>query len=316
MKRVLFALAIMTFLTLTIACQQGKEVASESKVDTQADIQAIKDIVADFNVALNSGDIGNASFHMADEFIVIPPNRPLLNGKDASVRDLQQLFDQFTFKELDVVKDVQINGDLAVTHYTWTCETTPKAGGEPTNDNGNGIIVLRKQPDDIWKFIYLIYSNESLVSPEQPAVFSLPATIGAADPLIGTWKLNVAKSKYPSTQPAPKELTETYREINGGLIDFTYESVQADGTKELFKATWHAEGGTVNISEGQANPGRSYVETLLEPGNWYVTVLQDGKQIATMHKFISKDGKTMTQTSTDVDKDDKPSEILRVYEKQ
>ena len=61
--------------------------------------------------------------------------------------------------------------------------------------------------------------------------------MGATDPLIGTWKLNVSKSKFPPAQPAPKELTETYREIKGGLIDFTYEAVRVDGTKELFKAT-------------------------------------------------------------------------------
>lgn len=131
----------------------------EPSVDIGADIQAIKDLVADFNVALNTGDIDKASFYFADEVIVIPPNRSILMGKAAFINDLQQLFEQFTFKEVDVVKDVQIRGDLAVIHYTWTCETTPKAGGEPTNANGNGIMFLKKQPDNIWKFIYLFGSS-------------------------------------------------------------------------------------------------------------------------------------------------------------
>ncbi len=148
------------------------------------------------------------------------------------------------------------------------------------------------------------------------SVFILPGSLWAADPIIATWKLNVTKSKYPPNENPPRELTETYREINGDLIDFTYDITQADGTNILFKATWPAEGGIITISEGQGDEKISYVETLLEPGNWYVTVLQDGKQITTMHKLISKDGKTMTQTITSVNNEGKKFTITRIYEKQ
>lgn len=148
------------------------------------------------------------------------------------------------------------------------------------------------------------------------SVFAFPSILFAADPIIGTWKLNVSKSKYPSNEKPPREVTETYREIDGGRIELTYEGIEDDGTKFLFKATWPVEGGLANIIEGQANPKRSYVETLLEPGNWYVTVLDDGKQTGVMHKIFSRDGKIMTQTSTSVDEEGKKVNIVRVYEKQ
>lgn len=148
------------------------------------------------------------------------------------------------------------------------------------------------------------------------SILLLPGLLWAADPIIGTWKLNVSKSKYPPGENPPKEQSETYREKEGGRIELIWEAVQADGTKELFKATWPAEGGAVSISEGQANPGRSYVETLLKPGEWYVTVLQDGKQIAFMHKVISKNGKAMTQKETFIGEDGIRKEIVRMHEKQ
>lgn len=146
-------------------------------------------------------------------------------------------------------------------------------------------------------------------------ILFLPTTSWAADPIIGTWKLNISKSKYPLNREPPKELTETYREIEGGLIDFTYDVIQADGSKMLFKGTWPVEGGVLTAPEGQLPEGRSYVETLLEPGNWWVTVLQDGKQMGGIHKVVSKDGQTLMQTTIGIDHEGF-FEMIQVYEKQ
>jgi hypothetical protein len=96
-----------------------------------------------------------------------------------------------------------------------------------------------------------------------------------SDPIIGTWKLNIPKSKYPSNKNPSREITEIYRMINGGRIGFTYEAVQADGSKSLFKAIWPAKGGAISTSECQLAPGKSYVETLLSPGKWRTGASKD-----------------------------------------
>jgi hypothetical protein len=49
----------------------------------------------------------------------------------------------------------------------------------------------------------------------------------AADPVIGNWQLNVAKSKF-SPGPAPKSETRTYAARDQG-ITMTWKSVGADG---------------------------------------------------------------------------------------
>jgi hypothetical protein len=55
----------------------------------------------------------------------------------------------------------------------------------------------------------------------------------------------------------------------------------------------------------------------MAPGEWLVTyLLQGGKQVATMHKVISKDGKTMRQTIRGFDTDGKPFEQLQVFDRQ
>jgi hypothetical protein len=42
----------------------------------------------------------------------------------------------------------------------------------------------------------------------------------------------------------------------------------------------------------------------------------EGKQIATMHKVVSKDGKTLRITIKGIDPQGKPFEELRVYDRQ
>jgi len=52
--------------------------------------------------------------------------------------------------------------------------------------------------------------------------------IAQANPLLGTWKLNTAKSKYTGT-PMPKEMTRNV-EADGDSVKYTYAGIAADGS--------------------------------------------------------------------------------------
>ncbi len=137
----------------------------------------------------------------------------------------------------------------------------------------------------------------------------------AADPIVGTWKLNVAKSKYAPGQTAPTAGMEVYREIEGNQIELTFTRTTANGSLLSSKYAWPAQGGDVKILQHDAQ-GTSFVETLIVPGDWYVTVLQGGKQIRVRHKTCSKDGKTMVQTIKETDAKGKVVEGLEVFDRQ
>lgn len=62
---------------------------------------------------------------------------------------------------------------------------------------------------------------------------------------MGTWKLNVAKSKY-TPGPAPKSETRTYR-MEGNAITVTREGVAADGSKISYTTSGHEDGKEVKI---------------------------------------------------------------------
>jgi len=147
-------------------------------------------------------------------------------------------------------------------------------------------------------------------------VFALAGSLWAADPIIGTWKLNIAKSTFASNAPPPpKEQSETYRYLSTGEIELTYKSIEKDGSSELEVLTWPAQGGAVKIIKGDIPKNISWIETLIA-GEWYVTLLQDGKQAYTRHKIVSTDGKTLRQSFRSNDAQGKPYENILVFDRQ
>jgi hypothetical protein len=146
-------------------------------------------------------------------------------------------------------------------------------------------------------------------------VAELETATNSADTIIGSWKLNIEKSNFAEGQSAPKEQTEVYRESGPDQIELTYESIDADGTSYLYIINIPAQGGLNKWLQGD-NEGTMEVETLLSPSEWCMTRLKDGKQVGTIHKVISPDGKTMRQTSTGRDEQGRADENILLYERQ
>ena len=146
-------------------------------------------------------------------------------------------------------------------------------------------------------------------------IFSFPTILWAADPIIGTWKLNVEKSKFQSNDSmVPKEMTETYRELSNGQIELSVNFISKDGSSDLLVMTYPIQGGVAKIQKG--NPPGSYIQTRISPFEWQVTSLHGDTQVGTRLKKISKDGKTIQHISRYFDDKGKPVEQLLVFEKQ
>ena len=146
-------------------------------------------------------------------------------------------------------------------------------------------------------------------------VFSFPAVLWAADPIIGTWKTNLEKSSFPADQQGIKEDINTYREIEGGLIELSIKTINPDGSLYTALWTWPGQGGIAKVLSRPPGEGIVYVQTHIDPGHWCVNIMENGEQIARYHKVVSKDGKTMTQTLTGTI-DGKPINIIKLLEKQ
>jgi len=152
------------------------------------------------------------------------------------------------------------------------------------------------------------------------AVLGLVGSVWAADPMVGTWKLNVAKSKFSPAYlalqkiAAPKEQSNVVREV-GDQFEVTVTGTRMDGSPISDKGAFPRQGGMLQ-AQTSFPKGMSIVVTVIGLGHWYFTVLQNDKQVEVVHHVMSKDGKTVTDTVTGTDAQGKPFETVEFFEKQ
>ena len=133
----------------------------------------------------------------------------------------------------------------------------------------------------------------------------------ANDALMGTWKLNEAKSKMGAG--APKNHTVTY-EAAGDSVKVTIEGTAADGTATHSEWTGKFDGkdypSTGNPNEDMRSAKQVNARTL------DVTSKKDGKVVLTAHVVLSADGKSRTVTTHVTDAKGKKITSIAVFDKQ
>ena len=133
-----------------------------------------------------------------------------------------------------------------------------------------------------------------------------------ADPLIGTWELNVAKSKY-NPGPAPKSETRTYVVV-GQDISATTKGVDADGNPTSRQMTLNYDG------KDRPATGSPDLDALslkqIDAFTAEFTLKRAGKVVATGTRAISKDGKVMTITAKGTNAKGQAFNDVQVFDKR
>lgn len=116
------------------------------------------------------------------------------------------------------------------------------------------------------------------------------ATLGlAADPFVGTWKLDTAKTKYTTGTP-PKSQTITIKEA-GADLDVNITGTAADGSPIASHYTVPAGGGAGKII---SSPYDSVNSKRSSPTERSVEYAKGGKVVYSTASKLSADGKTLT----------------------
>jgi hypothetical protein len=132
------------------------------------------------------------------------------------------------------------------------------------------------------------------------------------DPILGTWKVNVAKSKY-SPGPAPKSSTVVITADAGGYKQVT-DTVPATGAPTHAELTWKMDGKDYPV-KGNPNADTS-AYTKVDARSYTVTSKKGGKPTLTTRVVIAADGKSRTSTQTGTDGQGNKVNNTIVYEKQ
>ena len=136
-------------------------------------------------------------------------------------------------------------------------------------------------------------------------------TLAQSNSDVGTWTLNVAKSKYSGA--APKSGT-TRIEAAGEGVKVTVDQVFAEGTRH-WEYTANNDGKDVRIT-GNNPDADTVARTRVNPTTVRVVNKKGGKTTTTNTSVISADGKTRTVTTTGTDAQGKTVNNVAVFEKR
>src|SRR5882757_728708 len=135
---------------------------------------------------------------------------------------------------------------------------------------------------------------------------------GAVDPVVGTWTLNVEKSKF-SPGPAPKSQTRTYSAGADG-VSLSVSGVGADGTAISQESTFKYD-GRAYVMRGAADYDAISLKQV--DGNTVKsTMLKAGKPVGTTTRTVSAHGKVLTLSTKGTDANGKAYDNVAVYDKQ
>jgi hypothetical protein len=133
-----------------------------------------------------------------------------------------------------------------------------------------------------------------------------------ADPAIGTWTLNVEKSKF-TPGPGPKSGTRTYAQTADGVA-LTYSGVAADGSPISGQSTFKYDGkdypmtgspdfDTISLKRVNATTVKSVQK-------------KNGTVIGWTTRSVSAHGKVLTLSSKGKNAKGAPFHSVAVYDKQ
>jgi hypothetical protein len=141
--------------------------------------------------------------------------------------------------------------------------------------------------------------------------FLAGAVCFGADPHMGTWKLNAAKSKItPGTLVFN---TIIYKSVFG-KVKVEGEGIDADGKPVHTKWTGNFDGKDYPVTGDPISDSRSY--TKLDDRTLDLTVKKAGKTIDTVRMVLSADGKSRTVTVSGTTPKGKKFKNVVVYDKQ
>jgi ketosteroid isomerase-like protein len=279
-------------LTVAVGCRPGA--APEI---SEADKAAVRAQMEKYVAAANAADWEAWGNTLATDVVAMPPNSAPLQGREAAVNWAKSLP---KIANLTATADeVTGRGDLAYARGTYSFTAT-QPDGSSMNDKGSFLQIHTRQADGTWPFTRMIWHSD------------LPPSAASTDPRIGTWTLNVAKSKF-SPGPPPKSQTLTV-EPSGTGERVTNNTISAEGTQSQTQYTANYDGNETPLT-GAPSPTTVSLRRIDSHRTERIDK-RDGKTVLTIMRVVSPDGKTMTATIKGVDEKGRALNNVVIFEKQ
>jgi ketosteroid isomerase-like protein len=118
----------------------------------------LEEEVAARSKAYNQGDAAGCTAMYAEDAMMLPPNQPMVRGKQAIKEFNQGMLDQIGGTISNRIIESGLEGDLAYQVGTYVITDTK------TPDQGKFVNIFRRQQDGSWKLQVAIFNNDKPLS--------------------------------------------------------------------------------------------------------------------------------------------------------
>lgn len=149
--------AILSLAALVaVGCQASDEAsdqtASADVVSPQEAVVQVRQVFEQYQADWNASDIDGVLSVLADDAVWMSPGSVLV-GKEALAASWREWFEQNTDLWEPVIDEIQAAVDLVFVKAHFVETWTPKSGGEPETQAGEGVWVFRYGKDGAWKLV-------------------------------------------------------------------------------------------------------------------------------------------------------------------
>ena len=140
---------------------------AHDSVEYTESVQEIRRVIDNWRNAVNAGDIDRILQIAADDFEIMPPGQPALSG--AGAREFLQGFVSQFRADLQPFRneEIIICGEWAIQRLTYEITLTPKSGGDPITERGDGFHIFRRDgATGSWRLVKDISTSVPAASAE------------------------------------------------------------------------------------------------------------------------------------------------------
>jgi len=159
----LVALILLVTMVSAALSQQPQQLAEKAS-NTEADVEAIKEWIKRYCATVTAGDLDAYRAFWTEDVVWLPPNGRTVKGIEACMEHNRPYFEDYESVETMSVEEIKIGNPVSFVHVNYTCVGRPKSEGEPFEEDGKGIFILKRKPDGSWVSTHCVWNSNIPVS--------------------------------------------------------------------------------------------------------------------------------------------------------
>ena len=125
-----------------------------------ADLEVIDKLLNDFVASFSQGDVAACLALLPDDIVVMPPNAPMMRGRQPYGEWVEELLKAVSINETISEHETEIAGDWAFDRGHWEATITQRSDGAQFEDRGDYVWILKKSAGGSWAPVQMIWNSD------------------------------------------------------------------------------------------------------------------------------------------------------------